>query len=89
MAYRVVISREAEVELGIADCYFRTKDLEKAFWIDFLKQLEFLGKTPLSFQKKYREVRIILFNDFNYSIHYIVEEETVFILRILNQRQDF
>ncbi|MGB7785898.1 MAG: type II toxin-antitoxin system RelE/ParE family toxin [Salinimicrobium sp.] len=89
MAYRVVISREAEVELGIADCYFRTKDLEKVFWTDFLKQLEFLEKTPLSFQKKYREIRIILFNDFNYSIHYIVEEKTVFILRILNQRQDF
>ena len=89
MAYRVVISKEAEIELGIADCYFRTKNLEKAFWQDFMKQLDFLEKTPLAFQKKYREVRIILFSDFNYSIHYIVEGETVFILRILNQRQDF
>ena len=89
MAYKVLISKEAEIELSVADCYFRTKDLEDAFRADFLKQLKFLETTPLSFQKKYKEVRIILFSDFNYSIHYIIEGEQVLILRILNQRQDF
>lgn len=89
MAYKVLISKEAEVELSVADCYFRTKDLEKAFRADLLKQLEFLEATPFSFQMRYKEVRIILFNHFNYSIHYIIKDQTVLILRILNQRQNF
>ncbi len=89
MAYKILISKEAEVELEFADCYFRSKDLEKSFRADFLKQLEFLETTPFSFQKKYKEVRVILFSDFNYSIHYIIEDQTVLILRILNQRQNF
>ena len=89
MAFKILISKEAEIELEVADCYFRTKNLEKAFREDFYKQLEFLKNTPLSFQKKYRDIRIILFTAFNYSIHYIVEDNTVLILRILNQRQNF
>jgi hypothetical protein len=89
MAYNILISKEAEIELGVADCYFRTKNLERAFREDFVKQLEFLERTPLSFQKKYRDVRVILFNDFNYSIHFIIEDQKVLILRILNQRQNF
>lgn len=89
MAFKILISREAEIELGVADCYFRTKNLEGAFRQDLLRQLKFLETTPLSFQKKYRDIRIILFSEFNYSIHYIIEANTVHILRILNQRQQF
>lgn len=89
MAYNILISKEAEIELGVADCYFQTKKLERSFREDFLKQIKFLETTPLSFQKKYRDIRIILFSDFNYSIHYTIEANTVLILRILSQRQLF
>ncbi len=89
MGYKILISKEAEVELEFTDCYFRTKNMERVFREDFAKQLEFLQTTPLSFQKKYREIRIILFSDFNYSIHFIVEANDVLILRILNQRRNF
>ena len=89
MPYNIQISKEAEGELAVADCYFRTRNLEQAFWKDFLNQLNFLETTPLSFQKKYKEVRVILFSEFNYSIHYTIESNQVLILRILNQRQNF
>ncbi len=89
MAYNILISKEAEIEFEVADCYFRTKNLEKLFREDFLKQLHFLDTTPLSFQKKYRDIRIIIFSNFNYSIHYTIEANSVLILRILNQRQNF
>ena len=89
MAYKVLFSAEARVELEVAHCFFRTKDLATLFLKDFSHQLKFLETTPLSFQKRYREVRIILFKEFNYSIHYMVKEDTVLILKILNQRQHF
>ncbi|MDT0687963.1 type II toxin-antitoxin system RelE/ParE family toxin [Autumnicola psychrophila] len=89
MTYKVLISKEAEIELATAECYFRVRNLHRDFLNDFKRQLEFLENTPASFQKKYREVRIVNFNQFNYSIHYVISEDKVLLLRILNQRQNF
>ena len=89
MGYRASISKEAQIELGTAECFFRTKGLETAFLQDFKNQLQFLKTTPESFQVKYRGIRTICFERFNYSIHYVIITEEVIILRILNQRQDF
>lgn len=89
MGYRVNISKEAQIELSVAECFFRAKGLEGAFLEDFKKQIQFLRTTPESFQVKYRGIRILCFERFNYSIHYVTMTNEVTILRILNQRQDF
>lgn len=89
MAYKVSISKEAQIELGAAECFFRIKNLEKDFLSDLSRQLQFIRHTPELFQVKYRSVRIINFEKFNYSIHYLIKNDAILILRILNQRQDF
>lgn len=89
MGYKVQMLQEAAIELHVAECYFASKNLSREFLDDFAKQLQFLKTTPLSFQVKYRGVRILNFKQFNYSIHYKVDKEKVVIYRILNQRQDF
>ena len=89
MTYKVLISKEAEIELATAECYFRSRSLHRDFLKDLNRQLQFLENTPESFQKKYREVRILNFNHFNYSIHYVISDDKVLFLRILNQRQNF
>ena len=89
MTYKVHISKEAQIELSFAECFFRAKKLEQIFLQDFKKQLQFLKTTPESFQVKYRSVRIVQFERFNYSIHYIIKNDEVLILRILNQRQNY
>lgn len=65
------------------------QNLHESFLKNFFRQIDFLETTPLSFQKRYRDIRILAFDDFNYSIHFIVQKDTVQILRILNQKQDF
>jgi hypothetical protein len=89
MAYSVQISNEAQIELDVAECFFRTKNLHKPFLEDFFRQIGFLETNALSFQVKYKGIRIINFESFNYSLHYVVKNGQVLILRILNQRQDF
>lgn len=89
MGYRVNISKEAQIELSVAECFFRAKGLERAFLGDFKKQIQFLRSTPESFQVKYRGIRILCFESFNYSIHYVIMGNEVIVLRILNQRQNF
>ena len=89
MGYKVQMLKEASIELHVAECYFSAKGLSEEFLQDFARQLQFLKTTPLSFQAKYRGIRILSFKRFNYSIHYKVEDDEVVIYRILNQRQDF
>lgn len=89
MVYKVSISKEAQIELGIAECYYRLRGMEENFLADFSNQLQFLKTTPESFQVKYKDIRILQFKTFNYSIHYIIKENKVLILRILNQRQNY
>ena len=81
--------KEAVIELHTAECFYAAKGLSEDFLRDFSEQLQFLKKTPYSFQVKYRGIRILNFNNFNYSIHYKIEDKEVVIYRILNQRQNF
>lgn len=89
MGFKVLMLREAVVELHVAECFFASKNLSREFLNDFARQLQFLKTTPYSFQVRYRGIRALNFEQFNYSIHYKVDEEEVVIYRILNQRQNF
>ncbi|MDT0646881.1 hypothetical protein RM545_09270 [Zunongwangia sp. F260] len=89
MTYKVFISKEAEIELATAEYYFKARNPHRDFLNDFNRQLEFLENTPESFQKNYKEIRMLNFNQFNYSIHYVISGDKVLLLRILNQRQNF
>ncbi|GAL70397.1 hypothetical protein JCM19302_3519 [Jejuia pallidilutea] len=44
---------------------------------------------PELFQVRYKKVRIVSLEYFNYSIHYTVFRNEIIVLRILNQNQDF
>ena len=89
MTYNIVISPEAIREIELAECYFKANYIEKLFLKDLNKQFIFLEKFPLSRQTRYENVRIHLLSKFNYSLHYTVQESNVYILRFLNQSQDF
>jgi len=89
MRYKIEISQEAQVELDVTLCFFRAQDikLSKEFLEDFKKGLTFLETNPELFQKRYKEIRIIHFKEFKYSIHYVIHDKSVKILRILHQKQ--
>jgi len=83
-------SDEATLELHRAQCYFKLLGREDEFLDDLLKQLRLILKMPNAFQVKYGSIRIVLFENFNYSIHYRVKEDGhITIYRILNQNQHF
>ncbi|BFP40510.1 hypothetical protein FGF1_13550 [Flavobacteriaceae bacterium GF1] len=89
MGFKVLMLSEAVIELHVAECFFASKNLSREFLNDFARQLQFLKTTPYSFQVRYRGIRALNFEQFNYSIHYKVDKEEVVIYRILNQRQNF
>lgn len=88
MVYQINISKDAEKDLRTAKCFYRISGLEDDFDNDFIGQVEYLKSNPFLFRAYYRNVRRIHFHDFNYSIHYLIREQNVYILRILHHKQD-
>lgn len=83
------ISDEAKLELHKAECLFRFLGKEEEFLDDFIHQLRIILQMPYGFQIRYRNVRIVKFEQFEYSIHYTIYKERIIVLRILNQHQDY
>ena len=89
MRYKIELSQEAQIELDVNLCFFRAQDLDlsKEFLEGFKRCLTFLATNPELFQKRYKEIRIVHFEEFKYSIHYVIHDKSVKILRILHQKQ--
>ncbi len=89
MGDEIRITKEAKIELHKAKCFFEFNEQEDTFWADFYRQIEILFLMPKAFQVRYRNVRIITLERFDYSIHYIVKPYGILIYRFLNQRQNY
>jgi hypothetical protein len=89
MVYKLVLSPESYREIELVECYFRANHIEKSFLTELNNQFIFLEKFPLSRQIRYKNVRIHLLTKFNYSLHYTVNGNQVYVLHFLNQNQDF
>jgi len=89
MAYQIQVSKESEKDLAKAICHYKIKGVEENFLDDFITQINYLKWNPFLFQIRYKNIRKIHFSNFKYSIHYLVENQIVFILRILNHREEY
>jgi len=85
----IIVLEVAKKELHQAMCYFELYERSKDFLNDFESQMEIIKIMPQGFQIRYKQVRIISFNHFQYTIHYIIEDTTIFILHVLNQSQSY
>lgn len=83
------ITEEARIELHKAKCLFEYNRKEDAFWEDFNRQIEIILAMPEAYQVRYKKVRIITLERFNYSIHYVIEPYGILIYRFLNQKQSY
>ncbi len=82
-------SDEAKQELHRALCYFKLILKDELFLDDLVNQIRLILSMPEAFQIRYRNVRIVQLENYNYSIHYSIYGENIYILRILSQYQDF
>ena len=89
MSFKIEFSDEARLDLYEARDYYSTisADLLIKFDNSIIESMARLQKNPKNFQKRYRDLKIIFIKIFPYGIHYLVNMETVFILRILHQKQ--
>ena len=84
-----IFTQEAKLEFHKALCFMDFIGKKELFWDDTEKQLELIKQFPNAFQIKYKSIRIVSLEHFNYSLHYQVFEDYNLIHSFLNQSQNF
>ncbi len=56
---------------------------------DLEKTITKIGKNPYNFQIRYKCVRITFTKTFTYGIHFIIDENTTFISKVLHTKRFF
>ncbi len=62
-------------------------ELANKFTEELKESIKNIEIRPLHYAVKYRKIRIAQFNNFPFSIHYIVEGSVIYILKILHQKR--
>lgn len=90
MGGEFIFTEDFRRELHIAKCHFDLTDKGEDFLNDLERQLTIISSIPFGFQVRYRNVRIVNFETFNYSLHYIVQDDaSIIILHVLGQSQNY
>jgi hypothetical protein len=86
MAYKLIVKPEADFEMFEAINWYVDKDMNLGlrFASELKSTLHYIKLQPENFQKKYRNIRICFTKTFPYGIHYIIEENTIYVLAILH-----
>ena len=91
MEYFIEISDEAKVDIKeVLEHYSEiSMALKDRFEVELSKSINLLSKNPLHHQVRYRKIRIAFTAVFPYGIHYIVENEYVYVFKILHTKRFF
>lgn len=89
MVFEIDFSDVAQLDLQEARTYYASisKNLLMKFDNSIIESVGRLEKAPQNFQKRYRNINIVFTKTFPYCIHYLIDNRTVFIQRILHQKQ--
>ncbi|MDG1728985.1 MAG: hypothetical protein P8K68_12350 [Algibacter sp.] len=85
----IEFTEEARIEFHKIKCFMDFNGKIDEFWQDLERQLKMVAGFPEAFQVRYRNVRIIPLEKFNYSIHYVIKPKGLLIYHFLNQKQNF
>jgi plasmid stabilization system protein ParE len=90
MNYRLIISPEAELDLDDAFDWYESQD--NGLGSEFVRSIDncisLIGRNPLSYGIVYQEARRALVRRFPYSIIYLVENDTVFVIGCFHSKRD-
>lgn len=90
MNYSLVVSDKArfQIEKAIQWFFEQLPGLEIKFLSELDKAMTFIQKHPLKYQIRYKYVRVKFLNKFDFGIHYIIENQTVFVLSFFHTSQN-
>jgi plasmid stabilization system protein ParE len=89
MLFNVNFSDESLLDIREIREYYSQVSLIilKKFDDELTKSIELLKLNPNHFQKRYRNIKIVFTKKFPFGIHYIFENNMIYIQRILHQKR--
>lgn len=90
MKYHLIIKSAAELDITGSVKWYDEKQqgLGLRFLNDLDQKLQKVKANPLHYQVRYKTIRMAFLDTFEDAIHYIVEENMVYVLAVLATRDD-
>jgi hypothetical protein len=90
MKYKIVTIDEAKIEFRKSFYWYKDINpvLSKRFYNSYKESLLIIRKNPIIFQICYDEVRIKMFDEFPYLIHYRVIDNLIIIQSVCHSSRD-
>ncbi len=90
MNYGLIISPETELDLEDAFVWYESQD--NGLGSEFVRSIDncmsSIGRNPMSYAIVYQEARRALVRRFPYSIFYLVENDTVFVIGCFHSKRN-
>lgn len=89
MSYHIKLTDEAKLNIVEASEYYLkiSKSLENKFQTDLINTIDKLKESPQHHQIRYRGIRIAHLKKFPFSIHFLIQEDIIYVLKILHQKR--
>ena len=90
MVLKIIIKPLAELDIDNAIHWYEEQQekLGENFLTALKQTLLVVSKNPLSFRKRYKTVRAVAMQTFPYSLYYILENETIFVIAVIHQKRN-
>lgn len=90
MKYHLIVKPEAEIDiLESAKWYeLKQKELGTRFINAIDEKIALIAKNPLKYQKRYKEVRFALLQKFPFAIHFIIDDNCIYVLAVLSTQHN-
>ena len=90
MNYRLIIRPEAELDLEDAFAWYESQD--SGLGSEFVRAIDAcistIGRNPLAYRLIYQQSRRALVRRFPYSLFYVVEEDTIFVIACFHTKRN-
>lgn len=91
MSYKIRFEKGSLSDFQEGVRYYETisEELVKRFHAEFWNTIDKIKSNPLHYQKRYRNIRIVFTENFPFGIHYFIENEMIYVLRVLHTKRFF
>ncbi len=89
MSYHIELTDEAKLNIAEASEYYLeiSQSLQNKFQADLIKTIDMLKENPQHHQIRYRGIRIAHLKKFPFSIHFLIQKNIIYVLKILHQKR--
>lgn len=91
MSYIIKFEKNSLFDFNEGIAYYKliSEILSERFYNEFWKCVENLKENPYAYQIRYLNIRIIKVNSFPFTIHFLIENDIIYVQRVLHDKRQY